>query len=80
MVLMEQNQLGLQDCHNIKMKKYLIACCFGLFSVAGYATPTVVDYVIDGDTFVGTIMLKDGTEIESVSLLTLAELSVLRMF
>ena len=67
MVLMELNQLGRQDCHNVKMKKYLIACCFGLFSVAGYATPAIVDYVIDGDTFVGTIMLKDGTEIESVS-------------
>jgi len=49
------------------MKKCLIAIWSGLFCCGALATPAVVDYIIDGDTFVGTIMLKDGTEIESVS-------------
>lgn len=49
------------------MKKSIIALCFGLFCFDVFATPVVVDYIIDGDTFLGTVMLKDGTEIESVS-------------
>lgn len=49
------------------MKKYLIICWMVLFCPSCFATPVVVDYVIDGDTFIGTVMLKDGIEIDSVS-------------
>ena len=50
------------------MKK--IICAFLLMFVCGVANATSarVAYIIDGDTFVGDVLLKDKTEIKSVKI------------
>lgn len=49
------------------IKKFLILLSMISLCRWAYAVPAVVQYVIDGDTFVGDVMLDDGTEILSVS-------------
>ena len=49
------------------MKKCLILICLSLFCHGAMATPVVVKYIIDGDTFVGDVLLADNIEIMSVS-------------
>ena len=40
--------------------------CYVLFSQCVWATPVVVERIVDGDTFIGSVVLSDGTEIKSV--------------
>ena len=48
------------------MKKVLLLFCGCLMCQVCLATPVRVSYVIDGDTFVGDIILADKTEVMSV--------------
>ena len=50
------------------MKKFLfgfLLCC--LYASNGIAESVVVKYIVDGDTFVGDVVLKNGTTIKSVN-------------
>ena len=49
------------------MKKYLIAFLLGVVCLEVQATPVVVKKIIDGDTFVGDVILADGIEVVSVA-------------
>ena len=48
------------------MKRFVSFICFGLVCQCCFATPVRVAYIIDGDTFVGDVLLNDKTEIKSV--------------
>jgi endonuclease YncB( thermonuclease family) len=50
------------------MRKFLILVGFGFLSQSCLATPVVVKHIIDGDTFVGDVLLADGIEVMSVSI------------
>ena len=50
------------------MRKFLILFCSWFVGQSCLATPAVVKYIIDGDTFVGDVLLADGVEIMSVSI------------
>ena len=50
------------------MKKLLMLFCGLMCCHVCLATPVVVKYIIDGDTFVGDVLLKDGIEVLSVSI------------
>ena len=50
------------------MKKLLFLCYIGWFCQNCLATPVVVKYIVDGDTFVGDVLLNDDTEVLSVSI------------
>ena len=41
------------------MKKFVVFCVGIFMSVSAYAVPAVVDYVIDGDTFVAVVRLQE---------------------
>ena len=49
------------------MKKFCVAFCLGMFCCWANATPVVVKYIVDGDTFIGDVILERGTEVMSVS-------------
>ena len=49
------------------MKKYLIALLLGFVCFQVQATPVVVEKIVDGDTFIGNIILADGIEVLSVA-------------
>ena len=49
------------------MKKFILAFLFGLTCFATQATPVVVKKIVDGDTFVGDVVLADGIEVLSVA-------------
>ena len=50
------------------MRKLLFCiCALGLVNNC-FATPVLVKYIIDGDTFVGDVLLSDGIEVLSVSI------------
>ena len=48
------------------MKKILCLFCLALICQNCLATPVRVKYIVDGDTFVGDVLLKDETEVLSV--------------
>ncbi len=49
------------------MKRFMVLCLFaGIVHVAN-ATPATVKYVVDGDTFVADILLRDNIEVMSVN-------------
>ena len=49
------------------MKRFMTMCLFvGIVNVAN-ATPAIVKYVVDGDTFVADIVLRDNIEVMSVN-------------
>ena len=48
------------------MKRVVSVICLGLWCQYCLATPVRVAYIIDGDTFVGDVLLNDKTEIKSV--------------
>ena len=50
------------------MRKLLILFGLGFICQNCLATPVVVKHIIDGDTFVGDVILADGVEIISVSI------------
>ncbi len=50
------------------MRKLLFLVGFCLCFDSCFATPVVVKYIIDGDTFVGDVLLADGIEVLSVSI------------
>lgn len=50
------------------IKKLLFSICACVFVNSCLATPVVVKYIIDGDTFVGDVFLADGIEVLSVSI------------
>jgi len=52
----------------MQMQRFLIFCALGFVCQNCLATPVVVKHIIDGDTFVGDVLLADGVEIMSVSI------------
>ena len=50
------------------MKKLLFLFCGIVFCQCSFATPVMVKYIIDGDTFVGDVLLQDGIQVMSVSI------------
>ena len=52
----------------VLMKKFIFAFWLCVCANLGYATPVVVKYIVDGDTFVGDVLLKDGTSVKSVNI------------
>ena len=50
------------------MKKLLLFFCGLVICQNSLATPVVVKHIIDGDTFIGDILLADGIEVISVSI------------
>ena len=50
------------------MKKVMYLLFAGLCCQNCLATPAVVKYIIDGDTFIGDVLLADGIEVLSVSI------------
>ena len=58
---MVQNQHGHQNCRNV-MKRFIIAfvVSFCFFEPMCFAASVAVKYIVDGDTFVGDVILKDG--------------------
>lgn len=58
---MALNQLGRQNCNNMRMINRLFVC-IGLFMAGdAVAVPAVVKYVVDGDTFSAGVKLQDDT-------------------
>ena len=49
------------------MKKYVLAFLLGFVCLQVQATPVIVEKIVDGDTFIGNIILADGIEVLSVS-------------
>lgn len=49
------------------MKRFLFVFCGCLFCWNALATPVTVKYIVDGDTFIGDVLLADGIEVMSVS-------------
>lgn len=45
------------------MKKILFCICCIFMCVGAFATPAVVGYIIDGDTFAAQVLLSDGIKI-----------------
>ena len=62
---MVSNQPGPRNCHNI-MKRFITSFCAFVVCQSCLATPVRVAYIIDGDTFIGDILLSDKTEVKSV--------------
>lgn len=62
---MELNQLGRQRCRN--MRKFLCVFFMCMAAVDCFAVPVVVKYIIDGDTFVGDVLIGKSGAVESVS-------------
>lgn len=50
------------------MKKLLFLFCGCMFCHNCLATPVTVKYIVDGDTFIGDVLLRDGIEVISVSI------------
>lgn len=50
------------------MKKAFVLFCGLVLCHNCFATPVVVKYIIDGDTFVGDVLLRDGIQVISVSI------------
>jgi len=48
------------------MKKFFVFICLALCCHYVLATPVVVKRIVDGDTFIGNVLLADGIEIMSV--------------
>lgn len=48
------------------MKKFSLFIVFGLCCQMCLATPVRVTYIVDGDTFIGDVLLADKTEVMSV--------------
>lgn len=49
------------------MRNFLILFFMGFLCQNCLATPVVVKYIVDGDTFIGDVLLADGIEVMSVS-------------
>ena len=65
---MELNRLGLRKCNRCYMKKFIVAFLLCVCAKSLFATPVVVKYIIDGDTFVGDVVLKDKNIVRSVKI------------
>ena len=50
------------------MKRFLVLFCMGFICQSCLATPVVVKYVVDGDTFIGDVLMADHIEVMSVSI------------
>ena len=50
------------------MKRFLILFCMVFLCQSCLATPVVVKYIVDGDTFVGDVLMDKGTQVKSVSI------------
>ena len=51
------------------MKRTIFAFLLGcIYETACFATPVVVKYIVDGDTFVGDIALKNSATVKSVNI------------
>ena len=60
------NQPGHQNCRN--MKRFACLFCMIFVFQSCFATPVRVAYVIDGDTFVGDVLLPNKSEVKSVKI------------
>ena len=61
---MEQKQLGHQNC--LDMKRCLVAFLSCLICGNGFAMSVMVKHIVDGDTFVADVLMKDKTVVNSV--------------
>lgn len=68
MVLVEQNQLGLQNYHDLLMNKYLFIFLSLILCQNCLAVPVIVKKIIDGDTFVGDVKFSEQAEVKSVKI------------
>ena len=50
------------------MKRFLVLFCMGFICQSCLATPVVVKYIVDGDTFIGDVLMADNIEVMSVSI------------
>lgn len=50
------------------MKRFLVLFCTGFICQSCLATPVVVKYIVDGDTFIGDVLMADNIEVMSVSI------------
>ena len=50
------------------IRKFLLFVIAGFVVQNSFATPVVVRYIVDGDTFIGDVLLDKGVEVESVSI------------
>ena len=50
------------------MKKCLILFCMGFVCQSCLAIPVEVKYIVDGDTFVGDVLIDKGTQVRAVSI------------
>ena len=50
------------------MKRFLVLFCMGFIYQSCLATPVVVKYIVDGDTFIGDVLMADNIEVMSVSI------------
>ena len=49
------------------MKRWLVLFCMGCFCQSCLATPVVVKYIVDGDTFVGDVLIGKDAQVRSVT-------------
>ena len=50
------------------MKRFLVLFYMGFICQSCLATPVVVKYIVDGDTFIGDVLMADNIEVMSVSI------------
>lgn len=50
------------------IRKFLLFVIAGFVVQNSFATPVVVRYIVDGDTFIGDVLLDKGVKVESVSI------------
>lgn len=50
------------------IRKFLLFAIAGFVVQNSFATPVVVRYIVDGDTFIGDVLLDKGVKVESVSI------------
>jgi endonuclease YncB( thermonuclease family) len=49
------------------MKRFFVLCVLCFCCCECFAASVLVKYIVDGDTFVGDVLLNDGTSVNSVS-------------
>ena len=50
------------------IRKFLFFVTVGLVCQNSFATPVIVRYIVDGDTFIGDVLLDKDIEVKSVSI------------
>ena len=65
---MELSRRGRQRYNNMFINRFVFAVLLGVWTDFVFATPVVVKYIVDGDTFVGDVVLKGGASVKSVNI------------